>query len=583
MADEYDERMQELIEDEDGDSWTPAQLRAAAEAQVRDEQGEGSFGGLEETNAPNADVDAMVKAASGAAEPRERELNPANFGQFFKDNIFSGSLGTGYVTGKRPMTAVDYVTDVAIAHGGGNIGRRNEALIKGASSGQTSPLKAAESGQNIKTGRAREEQSKASTTKSRVETEKLTGDLIQQMMTDLDSDLWAGELKALSKEHGIALRPGVMSMTERMATKLNEAGVRHPAEVLQDPDKFDPALVNRVRHTMRLLNDQIEKSRASDVAAEEKVSALGIKKAEESTRKAEQLGVDDALFQIQDELAKLPEGSPERQQLEAQSAAVRSGGTSREDVLKKRAGVGGSEGGRNARWQSYVTRATEELGSGASPGTIQARAVDLENQDKAGAAVGIADAKALAEKERLLAEGLGQLDQMKTEMGGTGMGKAGFAGGLKSRAMAGANLVSDLPSVRTVDAVNANMTNIARSLGGQKGVLSDLDVDIISRGLGFRPGAGDTMEGWQRRVQVFESIAQAGLDEIRRAVKERREPRKIQMNESERKMFGATGGQSGAADTGNKKAEADAIRAEQDPTRRKQMADAYVQKYGGQR
>lgn len=591
MADEYEKRMAELqeqYEDEDGDVWTPAQIRAAGEAMAKDKAGEGSFGGVAEEEDPNADVDALVAQATSTPSPK-RELNPLNFGDFFKSNIFGG-VGAGYVTGKRPMTAYDYASDVLIGYGGGDIGKRNADLRKGAAESRLTNLKAEEAGQNIKAKRSQMTKDEAQTRKLGLESEKLVGDEIQRMMTDLDSDLWPGELKSLAKEHGLNLRPGIVSMVERMTQMLSEAGVRHPAEVLQSPETYDPRLVNRVRHTMRLLTKTIEENEAATAETETKKQALGMKDAENQRaqekadrERNQEGGYEAAIYQLEDEINQDPENRELRQRNNAKIAALQTGGTAAQQVLESMSGIQSAAGGRNARWQGLVTRATEELGEGASPGEIQARAQELENEDKARASVNVADAKALAEKERLVAEGLGQLDQMRTEMAGAGMGESGFLGGALSMGKAAAGKFVDIPSVRTVDAVNSNLTNIARSLGGQKGVLSDIDVAIMTKGLGFRPGAGDTIEGWERRVQVFEGIAKAGLEELRASVKERREPRKIVLSAKERAEFGGTGGgmeREGAAG-GDKQAEAAAIRAEADPAKKQRMAQEFMKKYGG--
>lgn len=592
MADEYDRRMQELIEDDEGNQYTPEQVRAAAEAMARDERGEGSFGGLEEANEdPNADVDALVKSATTSAPAPERELNPMNFGKFFRDNIFSGSLGTGYVTGKRPMNLVDYATDVAIGYGGGDIGKRNAGLRQAAakSEGQLSPLKAAEAGQNIKTGRAREAQAEAQTKKSRVEAEKVTGDLIQQIMNDTDSDLWAGEMKSLAKEHGVNLRPGIITMTERMATAMAEAGVKHPSEVLEQPDRFDPRLVNRVRHTMRLLNDQVQASQKAAIDIEDKQSAMGIREAEEDRKSREfeqqQSGYDTSLATIQQEIAA--ETDPvKKRQLENQAAAIQTRGTASQAVLQERAGTRTGEG-RQLEFRGYLERAEEELGEGATPGAINQRAQELKMEDRAQATVRQADAKALAEKSRTVAEGLGQLGQITQEVRGTNMGQSGFFGGLKSRAKAAGSSVMDDPDVRAIDAVNSTLTNLARSLGGQKGVLSDIDTQMMIDGLGFKAGSGDTVNAWERRVRTFENIAKAGQRELAAAIKERRDPRRFELTADERKTFGAKGGgmprREGAAGGGDKAAEAAAIRAETDPAKRQALAQEYMSKYGGGR
>lgn len=596
MADAYDERMQQLVEDDEGNQWTPEQIRAAADAMLKDERGEGSFGGLEEANDdPNADVDEMVKAATTTEAPRARELNPMNFGQFFKDNIFSGNLGTGYVTGKRPMNLVDYTTDALIGYSGGDLGRRNASIRQAAASGkkQVTPLEAEKLGQDIKTGRSTLSKNEAQTRKYALESEKMIGDQVQTMMQDFDSDVWPEHLKHLSKEFGIKMSPGVITMTERMVQALAEAGVKHPAEVLQEPDRFDPRLVNRVRHTMKLLNKTVEESRKADLEAEDKKSAMDIREAGEDREARKntmaQGGIDSMVADLQQRAANAT-NPEEKARFESMASTLLTGGTAAQGVMQQMSGLSTEGGARQERFRALQRRATQDLEAGGQPFTqadVDARAIQLENRDKAAGTTMAADAKAVAEKERAVATGLGELDQMKAEMGRTGMGQEGFFGGLKSRAKAGANMVVDMPDVRAVDAVNANLTNIARSLGGQKGVLSDTDTRIITEGLGFSPGSGDTMKAWLRRVQVFENIAKAGLRELQAAVKEGRDPVQRQLSNEERQLFRPlSGGATGNAEKPNREAVAAdwsaRIKAENDPAKKAQLRQQAIAELRGE-
>jgi hypothetical protein len=385
-----------------------------------------------------------------------------------------------------------------------------------------------------------------------------------------------------------------MTMTERMAKAISQAGVKHPAEILQDPDRFDPALVNRVRHTMRLLNRTIEESRAADLAAEEKTSALGIKEAEENRKSREfgqtQSGYDAELTAIQQEIEA--EQDPEKKrQLQSQAAALQMRGTAAEAVMQSRAGIRTEGGARQERFRALQRRAEQELearGEPYTPADVDAMAIQLENRDKAAGQTMAADAKAVAEKRRNVAMGKGELNQMRAEMGRTGMGKKGAMGSLKSRGLAGANMVFDIADVRAVDAVNATLTNIARSLGGQKGVLSDTDVGIIMDGLGFSPGKGDTLEAWNRRVNVFESIVDAGLRELEAAEKEGREPVKRQLSSQQKQLFRplSGGATSGAAERPDKEALAAdwsaRIKAENDPAKKAQLRQQAVAELRGQ-
>jgi hypothetical protein len=148
--------------------------------------------------------------------------------------------------------------------------------------------------------------------------------------------------------------------------------------------------------------------------------------------------------------------------------------------------------------------------------------------------------------------------------------------------------VFDIADVRAVDAVNATLTNIARSLGGQKGVLSDTDVGIIMDGLGFSPGKGDTLEAWNRRVNVFESIVDAGLRELEAAEKEGREPVKRQLSSQQKQLFRplSGGATSGAAERPDKEALAAdwsaRIKAENDPAKKAQLRQQAVAELRGQ-
>lgn len=140
---------------------------------------------------------------------------------------------------------------------------------------------------------------------------------------------------------------------------------------------------------------------------------------------------------------------------------------------------------------------------------------------------------------------------------------------------------TDAPELRETNAVNATLTNIARSLGGQKGVLSNLDQQLIEQGAAFRPEKGDTIKGWLARIAYIERIAVRGLAALEKAEREGREPQLIQLTEEEKR--GVTGGvtpetPSGTAEGGDARRElatqwSARINAEPDPQKKAQLRE----------
>lgn len=527
-------RVAGMFEDDEGNQYSADQVRQASEAMARDEGGEGSFGGLTASDTEDATPTAAAPARHG------RELNPRNFGDFFRDNIFGG-LDASYAAGRRPMTAFDYVTDVASAYGGVDLAKRNSAINKEYNDSALTE-------QRLRTGAAQEK-------KAGLEADKLANEAIVNMMNDLDSDLWGGELKALSKEHGIQVRPGTIAMVERMAQTLNEAGVNNPSVVLQNPDQYDPMLVSRVRHTMRLLNKSIEESQGRQLQAEQGKMALGMRPGKEQREQEgyeqQQTGVQDAIDLLTPDTQN---PDPKVSNLaKARIAALRRGGQAAEQVMAQIAGIQskGGAGGRGIEFQSYLRKAMIDLGEdpeGQPSSAAIDRALQIRNAARASGEQQVRTAKVVADKQAAVAEGLSQLSTMEESLAGGGFGESGLAGRAKSVGSAVIGRFTDAPSLRVVDAVNATLTNIARSLGGQKGVLSDLDQRLIEKGLAFKPEKGDTLSAWRVRKQYVATIAKRGLEALQQAQKTQSDPVPITLSDEERR--GITGdGNVGASGT----------------------------------
>lgn len=521
--------MAEPILDDEGNEYTPEQVRAAVEQMVRDESGEGSMGGLAEsgegrmaaTEDPNADVDRAVDAVRPRQTPG-RELNPLNFGDFVSDNLFGGFDGK-YITNKRPTTLFDYATDVLGAYGGEDIGRRNKLIREGSAAQDSAAIQAQKYGQDIKSGRARQAKDEAGTKKLGLETQKLATEAISGIFQDVDSDLWETRMGELEKENGIAIPKSTKAMVTRWMEKAREIGVENPQEVLDNPDAYDEGFVNRTRHTFRLIEKATQESATKEAELDSKKTATGIAQSKEAreagTSAAQGLGLEQALDLLRDDVQS---GDPAKADAaKGKIAALLEGGTSRQQVLQEMAGVSlQGDSGRNLAEKGYIERAREALtaeGAQITPGAVAQRVASLKADDKAASEGKVRGTRILADKEAAVAQGIATLGEMKAEVQRLGPGQSGIAGSLYTQLrQKGGRLIRD-PQTSVVDSLAGDMVNVARTLGGEKGPLTEGDVRRIEQAVAFSDG--DTLESWMARIEKAERVAMAGLEAIRQAMK----------------------------------------------------------------
>lgn len=524
MADERDD----LIYDDEGNGYTPEQVRAAAEQMARDEAGKGSMGGLAEddegsmlsTRDPNASIDDQVaRIRRGGAQAPERELNPANFGDFIRSNVFGGLDGK-YITGKRPMTLFDYATDVLSAYGGADLGARNARLRKTALDEGMAGLQAGKYEQDIRSGQARQKKDEASTRKTNLEASNLAKEAIASVFQDVDSDLWDTRLREIEKEFGVQIPKSTRAMVTRWMEKAREIGVENPQEVLDNPDAYDEGFVNRTRHTFRLIEKSVQEAQTRQAELEGKQSATGIAQAkegrEQETSDITQSGTMDALRQLEPDLQSSDPAVRSRAQ--ARRAALLQGGTTAQQVLADMAGVGsGGESGRNLAEKGYIERAKEALGPSATPGQVATKVAELKQEDAANKEGLVRGRRILADKEAAVAQGIATLDQMANEIERLSPGESGVGGRLYTAIrQKGGRLIGD-PQTAVIDSLAGDMVNVARTLGGEKGPLTEGDVARIEQAIAFRDT--DTLESWKARYEKAKRVAQAGLDAIRQAMR----------------------------------------------------------------
>jgi ribosomal protein S8E len=513
--------------DDDGNEYTPEQVRAATERLLQEESGQGSLGGLAEDDAGQVTPTAR----------RERELNPMNFGDFFSDNVFGG-LDAKYVTGKRPMTVFDFATDAIQAYGGEDIGKRNSKLIETDLARRKGAREEQKLTQDIATGRANERRANAQTDKANLETRKLAEEAIGSIFHDVDSDLWEGRMKELEKEHGLQIPGTTRSMMTRWMEKAREAGVSSPRDVLENPNQYDPAFVNRTRHTFALLEKNISEHAKRQADIEQSKAATGASQSEQTRKQTEfdteRSGLREAEALLVDDLAS--DDPAIRNRARAKLAALRAGGDPRNKVLTDMTGSLPVGGARGIREQNYVRRAQEKLaqalGREPTQGEVAEEVERLRNLDRAEGEEQVRMSRETTAKEAAVAEGLGTLDEMDRAIAGAGFGEEGFLGRLQTLGKQFTGRITDDPNVRTVDAVNSTVVNIARGLGGQRGVLSDFDVNLMIQGAGFK--TGDTVKGWRSRIAYMRRVAERGVAELRKARDANREPVRMALSAEER-------------------------------------------------
>jgi hypothetical protein len=266
--------MPHLVYDDEGNAYSLDEVLAATHQMTQDEQGKGSMGGLasdqagifsgrttpqgsstpttptQETRPAQVPQDnTQTTAGTTGATPKEgaEPSKPAEgsaFGDFFRKRIFGG-LDAGYVTGKRPMTLWDYATDVLSSYGGQNLGQRNAALIR----------------EDTEKKRLAMEQQKSQVEmqKSTLESQKMFADQVQGIYENYDQEQWVPRIKSLAKAAGIEAPAEMVGMTTTLLQRLHDSGA-DARDVMENPDKYDPALVNRLRHTATLWSKHSDES-----------------------------------------------------------------------------------------------------------------------------------------------------------------------------------------------------------------------------------------------------------------------------------------------------------------------------------
>jgi len=493
--------------DDEGNEWTEDEIRQASDQMARDEMGQGSFGGVaadEEGNYPTTAQAAEVELP--VSQPRaRRELNPRKFGEFFKSNIFGG-LGGEYITGKRPMTLFDYATDVLAAYGGENIGRRNASIINADTARRKADVAAATASQAIATGRAQER-------KATAQVGKLASEAISQMMVNLDSDLWMKEMGAIAKEHGVTLRPGTVGMVQRMAQEISASGARSPAEILQDPDAYDPALVNRVRHTMNLLSKNIETSESRRLQSEQAKAALGMREGPESRKQEEfatkVLGVERALDLL---VADTKSENPETvRAAKGRIAAILEGGTARQKVLEEMSGVREVRGRYGEEYRDLRVLAEEELlkegNESPTRGEVAQRVQDIRNRTAAQRAAGVRVQEQITKGRKLTSDALNNLAGVEEAVKKFGLAK-GPAGAWATQPLKVAwKAIKKDPDLARLSGIDAIMGTFARSISQEVGVLTQQDIDRIKIAVKPRLGVGgDTVASYMARLNFVKEM-----------------------------------------------------------------------------
>lgn len=531
---------EQYIEDDEGNRYTHEQVQAAVKKMTADEAGEGSLGGLAEsdsgsmaaTEEPNADVDRQVASLQGHGSP-SREINPAHIGDFLHDNVFGGFNGK-YITGKRPTTLFDFATDALSAYGGEDVGRRNAQIRKSGTERDLADLQGAKFGQDIKSGRARQQKDEAAAQKTGLESHKLATEAVGSIFNDVDSDLWETRMGELEKEHGVVIPKTTKAMMTRWMEKAREAGVTNPQEVLDNPDKYDPALVNRTRHTFALVTKNVQESHKRDLENDQQSSATGIAQAKEGreadVHNTQQLGLEQAI-----DLLHADASGPDPQkaaQAKAKIAAILEGGTSRQKVLDELAGSRPTEGGRNLAERGYLDRSRETLiaqgKQNPTPGEIAAGVADLKRQDKIKTTQGTKSVGIVTEAKANVARGRSLIQSMRGAVKNYGLADNALAANVTQPVRMFFNNLTKDPKYATLAAFPATMSNIARSLG-EKGVLTDEDVNRIK--LAINPGARDTSATYNARLDFVEQAMIRGQEEVERALNEGRPPQPVDLTD----------------------------------------------------
>lgn len=497
--------------DEEGNEYSEDQVRAATQAKVADESGQGSFGGVHEDDdlngTPTSDIDTMVKSAQGRTKTPERELNPSHFGDFVKSNIYGG-MGGGYISGERPMTLFDVGRDVlASSYGGVDLAKRDASYMKAHKTDALTGLKAERLGQQVKTGRAQE-------TSSGLQSEKYLHDLIAGVTEEYDSNLWESRIKEIAKAHNIEVPATTIKMMNKWLEDAKAANVSHPSEVLDHPENYEPSFVNRTRHTFALANKHIQESQQR-VAQTEQANAAGAASRGEEGRKSTAFGQGQASLEEQVRQAlseKGPDGQP-TDRARGRAAALLQGGKPREAEAGRLAGTPTTPGGRNLREQRFQTQATEELGENATPGEVAKRAEEIRTRTEASKTGAIKVAGLIAEGKTQSVRAKGQI-QVLRELGSSMLTRSTLASFVQPLKFFAKTYITKDPQMAAMQAVPGSLSNLARGLG-EKGVLTDRDLKRVESALS--PRSTDTWQTFSARLAFVDKMIDRGQAALEKA------------------------------------------------------------------
>lgn len=540
----------------------------------------------------NADVNAQVERAKHPKQ-RGRELNPLNFGDFLKDNVFGG-LNADYAAGRRPETLFDYATDALAVYGGENVGARNAAIRNSAIGERNAGLKADKYGQEIKTGRANEQKASAASKKLGLETSKLAHEAVSGIFNDVDSDLWEQRMGELEKENGISIPKSTRAMAVRWMEKARELGVTNPADVLDNPDQYDEKFVNRTRHTFDLIAKGVDAHQTSQANIEQSKAAsgastarsLGEERRDSGKYRAENFGLEEAIDVLKPELES--EDPQVRNRARSRMSAILAGGTARQKVLEDMSGLGstgGSTGGsqRNLREAQLQKAAREQLGPNPSEADVYNKVEQLRRSSAAQSSAVVKGAGLAEEAKISAARGKGLLNQMMSAVKGYGLSKGALASHTTQPLRMMFDRLRNDPKYSVISAFPAIMPNIARALG-DKGVLTDLDQKRVENAASVR--TTDTAGTYSARLDFIKAAMDRASEEIDAAIKEGRAPVFIDLSDlsfdgdQPAGKGGAPAGVSGDA-RGAARAALEKAKSISDPAERKQFLAGELKRIRG--
>jgi hypothetical protein len=375
-------------------------------------------------------------------------------------------------------------------------------------------------------------------------------------------------------------------MVERMATKLSEAGVSHPADVLENPDRFEPGLVNRVRHTMTLVNKDFAENQKAQQAQEKSNQALGLRPGEEQRKSEknaqEQTGISDAIDLLTKQMADTDDRA-QRQHFAGQIATLRAGGTAAQDVLKELSGVGKPPAVGRAWTQTRDAAIAELMKENAGkpnyqPGAdeVKNRMGEIENRISTQGAVQKNMGTAVAKGRVAVTKAISLVNDLRDAVKNYGLSTGSVAAhtGQPFRRMI-ADWTGD-PKYAPLVAFPGLMGQLARGISGETGVLTDRDLDRINTAVAPRTGFlhSDTQESYDARITFVETAMKRAQAALEAADKTGQPPVPIDMSDvtfpGDSLPSASTKPANGPANAGSTdlKAFADRIRAEPDPEKK---------------